>query len=134
MGSLKKILIVDDEPDILEFLSYNFRKKQFEVTIANNGVEGIEAANEFEPDVIISDVLMPKMDGIEMCRSLKKSEKLQFIPTIILSAINNEFKILNAMDSGADEFASKPIKFDDLLAIVNRMLEKKEFDYKFSNW
>lgn len=125
MVHLLKILIVDDDPDILEFLSYNFKKKQFTVITASNGIEGIEMAEKHLPDIIISDVLMPKMDGIEMCRFIKKSEKLKHIPTIVLSAINNEYKVLNAMDSGADEFASKPIKFNELLTVVNRVFEEK---------
>ena len=124
----KKILIVDDDPDILEFLSYNFKKKEFTVYTANNGVEGIDQAENVLPDIIISDVLMPVMDGIEMCRFMKQSPILKSIPTIILSAINNEFKILNSMDSGADEFASKPIKFDDLLGIVNRVIDEKKVE------
>jgi len=64
----KKILIIDDEPDILEFLSYNFRKKDFNVFTANNGLEGLKNAEVQSPDIIISDILMPEMYGIEMCK------------------------------------------------------------------
>lgn len=122
MNSSKKILIIDDEPDILEFLSYNFRKKHFNVCIANNGIEGIEKAEEEKPELIISDILMPEMDGIEMCKEIRKKNGLQFVPFLFLTAVNDDYKVLYAMSSGADQYASKPIRFEYLLAIVNRMI------------
>src|SRR4051812_30761822 len=103
-----KILIVDDEPDILEFLSYNFRKKNFEVSVANNGQEGIEKAILDSPDLIISDILMPEMDGIEMCKGLRKISLFKTTPIIFLTAVNDDYKVLYAMTSGADQYASKP--------------------------
>lgn len=120
----KKILIIDDEPDILEFLSYNFRKKDFEVCIANNGLEGIEKAETEKPELIISDILMPEMDGIEMCKHIRQNTDLKLIPFLFLTAVNDDYKVLYAMSSGADQFASKPIRFEYLLAIVNEMISK----------
>ncbi len=122
---IKKILIVDDEPDILEFLSYNFRKKEFEVVIANNGVEGTKMAEQEMPDLIISDILMPEMDGIEMCKQIKTIELLNAIPFIFLTAVSDDYKVLYAMTSGANQYVSKPVKFDYLLTLVNDMLEEK---------
>jgi two-component system alkaline phosphatase synthesis response regulator PhoP len=122
METFKKILIIDDEPDILEFLSYNFRKKNFEVILANNGKEGINQALLHRPDIIISDILMPEMDGIEMCNAIRKKDEFKETPFIFLTAVNDDYKVLYAMTSGADQFASKPIRFEYLLSMVNDLL------------
>jgi two-component system alkaline phosphatase synthesis response regulator PhoP len=124
MKTFKKILIIDDEPDILEFLSYNFRKKDFEVVLANNGKEGIDQVLLHRPDIIISDILMPEMDGIEMCNALRKKDEFKDTPFIFLTAVNDDYKVLYAMTSGADQFASKPIRFEYLLTMVNDLLGK----------
>jgi two-component system alkaline phosphatase synthesis response regulator PhoP len=125
MNTSKKILIVDDEPDILEFLSYNFRKKNFIVFTANNGVEGILLAESECPQLIISDILMPEMDGIEMCKEIRKKSLLCLTPFIFLTAVKDDYKILYAMTSGANQYASKPIRFEYLLAMANKLIEEK---------
>ncbi|MES2592492.1 MAG: response regulator [Bacteroidota bacterium] len=117
-----KILIVDDEPDILEFLSYNFRKKGFIVITANNGLEGIKQAQIEYPQIIISDVLMPEMDGIEMCKTIRKIPRLNAIPFLFLTAVNDDYKVLYAFLSGADQFISKPIKFENLFEIISHVI------------
>lgn len=122
----KQLLIIDDEPDILEFLSYNFAKQNFTVNTAENGLEGLKKAEQLKPDLIISDILMPKMTGVDMCSKLKKEEHLKNIPLLFLTAVNDDYKVLHAMLSGADQFASKPIKFKYLLSIVNTMLGDEE--------
>ena len=121
----KKILLVDDEPDILEFLSYNFRKNEFNVITANNGIEGIQQAVSESPQIIISDILMPEMDGIEMCKEIRKKSGLSLTPIIFLTAVSDDYKVLYAMSSGADQFVSKPTRFGYLLALVNQLLEGK---------
>ncbi len=125
MNPDRKILIVDDEPDILEFLSYNFRKKGFIVITANNGIEGVTSAKTDLPEVIVSDILMPEMDGIEMCKEIRKISDLHHTPFIFLTAVSDDYKVLYAMSSGADQYASKPIKFEYLLSIVNKLIEEK---------
>ncbi|MGZ4033383.1 MAG: response regulator transcription factor [Bacteroidia bacterium] len=125
MNTAKKILIVDDEPDILEFLSYNFRKKGFAVITANNGLEGLKQAEIELPELIISDILMPEMDGIEMCREIRKITQLILTPFIFLTAVSDDYKVLYAMSSGANQYASKPIKFEYLLAMVNQLIADK---------
>lgn len=120
-----KILIVDDEPDILEFLSYNFRKKGFEVIIANNGIEGLEKAIADSPQMIISDILMPHLDGIEMCKAIRNIEQFYRLPFIFLTAVTDDYKVLYAMTSGADQFLSKPIHFEYLLSMVNQLMAEK---------
>lgn len=120
-----KILIVDDEPDVIEFLSYNFIKKGFEVEGASNGMEGIEKVKSFSPDLIIADIMMPNMDGIIMCKILKSHELHKNIPLIFLSATQDEYQAMNAGMSG-DDYVSKPIKFSVLLPMVEKHLSKGE--------
>ncbi len=123
---MKKILIVDDEPDILEFLSYNFRKKEFIVCTANNGREGIDVAVLEMPDIILSDILMPEMDGLQFCKTIRENENFKSTPFIFLTAVTDDYKVLHAMTSGANQYASKPIKFEYLLNLVNELLEIKK--------
>lgn len=137
MNNPIKLLLVDDEPDILEFLSYNFRKKGYVVITANNGVEGLKKAEAELPQLIISDILMPEMDGIEMCKELRSNVKLNDIPFIFLTAASDDHKVLYTMSSGADQFASKPIRLENLLFVskpirfetlfmmVTRMIKEK---------
>ncbi|MBA3705741.1 MAG: response regulator [Bacteroidetes bacterium] len=123
MNANKKILIVDDEPDILEFLSYNFRKKEFDVFTANSGLQGVKFAISESPDIIISDLLMPEMNGIEMCREIRKIGN--HIPILFLTAVNDEYAFIDAMLSGGDQYVSKPIRFPYLLMMVNQLMESK---------
>jgi two-component system alkaline phosphatase synthesis response regulator PhoP len=118
----KKMLIVDDEDDILLFLSYHFNKRGFTVTTAIDGVEGLLKFENGEFDVIISDIRMPNMDGIEMCTEIKKIDKS--IPIIFLTAVTDDYKILYAMMSGADQIVDKPIKLDFLTSVVNGLLDE----------
>lgn len=125
----QKILLIDDEPDILEFLSYNFKKSDYHVITAQNGREGIiRAKNEF-PDIIISDILMPEMNGVETCKEIRKNEALKTTPFVFLSALNDDYKVLHAMLNGADEYVTKPIRFEYLLAIVKRVVAEKKDGY-----
>ena len=125
MNTGVKILLVDDEPDILEFLSYNFRKNGFVVVTANNGIQGILQANIERPQLIISDILMSSMDGIEMCKKIRNMEPFYHIPFIFLTAVSDDYKVLYAMTSGADQFISKPIRFEYLLSMVNQLMAEK---------
>ena len=129
MNTSKKILIVDDEPDILEFLSYNFRKKGYAIITANNGIDGIKKAKAELPNLIISDILMPEMDGVEMCLELRSDLLIKKIPFVFLTAVSDDYKVLYAMTSGADQFVSKPIKFEYLLHIVEHIIEEKALEY-----
>ena len=126
MNTLPKILLVDDEPDILEFLSYNFRKNNFTVITANNGLEGIKQADQNIPQLIISDILMPKMNGIEMSIELRKNKKLNHTPIIFLTAGYTHYSILDTKSSAADQYIAKPIKFEFLLKIVHDTLKPVE--------
>ena len=121
-----KLLLVDDEPDILEFLSYNFRKHNFEVITASHGHQALSMASEHSPALIISDILMPKMDGIELCIELRNREQTKHIPIIFLTAVNDDYKVLHAMSTGADQYVSKPARFDYLLNLVHATLLKHQ--------
>ena len=125
MKNNQKILLIDDEPDILEFLSYNFRKNKFGVMTAKDGVEGIRKAETEIPDIIISDILMPEMNGIDLCKAVRKNSEMNLTPFIFLTALSDDYKVLHAMLSGADEFVTKPIRFEYLLSIVNRVVAEK---------
>jgi two-component system alkaline phosphatase synthesis response regulator PhoP len=118
---MKKILIVDDEEDILTFLSYHFKKSGFSVTTAEDGAKGLLEFEKEEFDIIISDIRMPNMGGVEMCTEMKKRSKS--IPFVFLTAVTDDYKILYAMMSGADQIVDKPIKLDYLTSIVNGLLE-----------
>ncbi len=120
-----KILIADDEPDILEFLKYNFEKEGYEVSTALNGLEAIEKAEEISPDLIILDVMMPEMDGMEACRILR--EKTAFKSTLILflTARSEDFSEIAGFQAGADDYVTKPIRPRVLLARVRSLLSRK---------
>jgi two-component system alkaline phosphatase synthesis response regulator PhoP len=119
----KKILLIDDEPDILEFLSYNFKKNGFAVTIANDGREGIEQAESTLPHLIVSDILMPGVSGIEMCKLLRNKPAFKDTPIIFLTAVNDDYQVMHAMLSGGDQYVAKPVRFDYLLALVREILK-----------
>ena len=121
----KKILIIDDEPDILEFLSYNFKKNGYDVFRAVDGRDGIKQAESTHPDIIVSDILMPNVNGIEMCKLLRNRSEFADTPFIFLSAVHDDYQVMHAMLSGADQYVSKPIRFEYLLSMVNELLSSK---------
>jgi len=120
-----KILIVDDEPDILEFLQYNLEKEGYEVFVAENGAKGLEEAKRLLPDLIILDIMMPEMDGVEVCRRLRADN--QFDATIItfLTARQEDYSQIAGLEQGGDDYISKPIKPRVLVARINAMLRRK---------
>ena len=104
--SSKKILLVDDESDILDFLSYNLQAAGYTVRAASNGEEGIAIANEFEPDLILLDMMMPEMDGIETCEKIRESEKLKSVLIAFLTARGEDYSQIAGFDAGADDYLS----------------------------
>lgn len=118
----KKILLIDDEQDILEILSYNLEKEGYEVLTANNGVEGIEKAKEMIPDLILLDVMMPGKDGIETCEELKQIPELRKTLIVFLSARSEEFSQLAGYNAGANDYIVKIIKPKVLISKVNALL------------
>ena len=119
----KKILLIDDEQDILEILSYNLEKEGYEVFTATNGNEGIEMAKQILPDLILLDVMMPEKDGIETCQDLRKIKELQKTLIIFLSARSEEFSQLAGFQAGANDYIMKIIKPKVLISKVNALLQ-----------
>jgi two-component system alkaline phosphatase synthesis response regulator PhoP len=121
---MHKLLIVDDDIDILEFLSYNFESEGFEVYNANNGKEAISKAKTIVPDLIIMDVMMPEMDGIEATNEIRKIEKLNETIIIFLTARGEDFSQLAGYDAGADDYITKPVKPKILISKVKALLRR----------
>jgi two-component system alkaline phosphatase synthesis response regulator PhoP len=121
-----KILIVDDEKDIQEFIAYNLTKENYEVFLANNGLEAIEQAKSKKPDLILMDVMMPQMDGIQACQQIKSNPALNQIYIVFLTARAEEYSELAGFDAGADDYIAKPIKPKLLLTRLAAILRRKE--------
>ena len=119
----KKILLVDDEQDILEILSYNLEKEGYKVFTANNGNEGIAKAKEIIPDLILLDVMMPEKDGIETCQEMRQIKELQKTLIVFLSARAEEFSQLAGYVAGANDYIVKIIKPKVLISKVNALLQ-----------
>ena len=120
------ILLIDDEPDILEFLGYNLRKEGFQIHTALNGRQAIEMAAGVMPDLIILDVMMPEMDGIETCRELKKIPELSQTIIAFLTARNEDYSQLAGFDAGGDDYIAKPIKPSLLVSRVKALLRRSK--------
>ena len=133
MKEKSRILLVDDEKDILEFLSYNLRKEGFEIETANNGKTALSKLSKFIPDLIILDVMMPEMDGIEVCEKIREEEKFDDILIIFLTARSEDYSELAGFSAGADDYITKPIKPKLLVSRVNAILKRKRKKYNFSN-
>ncbi len=124
--SKSKVLIVDDEPDILEFLSYNLKKEGFDVALASNGKDAIETALSENPELIILDIMMPEMDGIEVCQKLREYEQFNNTLIAFLTARNEDFTQIAALDYGGDDYITKPIKPGVFLSRIKALLRRKK--------
>jgi two-component system, OmpR family, alkaline phosphatase synthesis response regulator PhoP len=122
---MSSILIIDDEIDILEILKYNLLKEGFEVEVASNGLEGIEIAKSFKPDLIILDVMMPQMDGIEVCEAIRKLPGFESTLICFLTARGEDYSQIAGLDAGADDYISKPVKPRVLISRINAILRRK---------
>lgn len=119
-----KILLVDDEPDILEFVSYNLKKEGFEVLTTRDGQEAIKIAKKELPHLIILDVMMPGMDGIETCGEIKRIPALKNTIIAFLTARGEDYSQIAGFDAGADDYISKPIKPKVLISRVKALLKR----------
>lgn len=120
----KKILLVDDEVDILDLIKYNLEKEGFEVRVANNGKVGIEIAKSFIPDLILLDVMMPEMDGVETCIELRKNNNLKNVIIAFLTARGEDYSQIAGFDAGADDYITKPIKPRVLTSKIKALLRR----------
>jgi len=125
-----KILLVDDEPDILEIVGYNLSQEGYQVVTASNGKEAVTKAKKEIPHLIIMDVMMPEMDGIEACENIRKLPELEHTIITFLTARSEDYSQLAGFDAGADDYISKPIKPKILVskvkALLRRLKEKEE--------
>lgn len=124
MKANSRILVVDDEQDIVELLEYNLTKEGYDVRTANNGLKAIEEAKDFLPQLILMDIMMPKMDGVEACRKIREVPKLKESYIIFLTARSEEFSEIAAFDAGADDFITKPIKPRALISRVSAFFRR----------
>jgi two-component system, OmpR family, alkaline phosphatase synthesis response regulator PhoP len=125
-----KILIVDDEEDLLEMVSYNLKKEGFNVYSAKNGKEGLKVAGDILPDLILLDVMMPEMDGIEACLEIRSQPKLEGVLIAFLTARGEDYSQIAGFESGADDYITKPIKPRVLISRIKALLRRKKSDLK----
>jgi len=126
MAEKQKILIVDDEPDIREFIEYNLVKEGYEVETAENGEKGLQKAKSFFPDLILLDIMMPDMDGIEVCSELRSMDDFKDTVIAFLTARKEDFTQIASFESGGDDFINKPIKQRVLMSRIKALLKRKK--------
>ncbi|WP_299902786.1 response regulator [uncultured Aquimarina sp.] len=119
---MKKILIVDDEPNIVMSLEYTFKKKSFEVFIARDGSEALQIAEEEIPDIVLLDIMMPNVDGYETLKEIKNNKNLKDTKVVFLSAKNKATDIEKGLSMGADKYLTKPFSVKKLVAEINELL------------
>jgi len=122
----KTILVVDDEKDLLDLIEYNLRKEGYKVLKAENGLEGIRVAKKELPDLIILDIMMPQMTGLEVCEVIREDMKLQKTPIVFLTARSDEKTEILGLDSGGDDYLTKPISTTKLVSRINAVLRRTE--------
>lgn len=118
------ILLVDDEPDIIEFVSYNLKREGYQVITASNGEEGLQQAKEHKPNLILLDVMMPGMDGIETCDHIRKDSALQNTLIAFLTARGEDYSQVAGFNAGGDDYITKPIKPKVLLSRIKALLRR----------
>jgi two-component system alkaline phosphatase synthesis response regulator PhoP len=130
MNKKYKILVADDDLDILEIIKFNLERSGFDVIVTNKSTETYEMALKYKPDLILHDIMMPDMDGYQVCRKIKKSEVLKSIPFVFLTARNEEYSEVQGFDVGAEDYIAKPIKpaalSTRLKAIIKRNSKEDE--------
>jgi two-component system alkaline phosphatase synthesis response regulator PhoP len=119
-----KILLVDDEPDILEFLGYNLRREGYEVHTSSNGKDGLAKAKAVKPHLIILDVMMPEMDGMETCREIRQVTDLKNSIVVFLTARGEDYSQIAGFEAGADDYVTKPIKPRVLVSRIKALLRR----------
>ncbi|MDK2908841.1 MAG: two-component system, OmpR family, alkaline phosphatase synthesis response regulator PhoP [Bacteroidales bacterium] len=123
-----KILLVDDEPDVLEFLSYNLRREGFETILAGSGKMALQILRQEKVEMIILDLMMPEMDGMETCAEIRKLPLASESLIIFLTARGEDYTQIAAFDAGADDFVAKPVKPRVLISRIKALLRRKKMD------
>jgi len=119
----KKILLVDDDEDLLQTTKFFLEHRKYDVILARNGVEAIKMAKQKNPDVILLDIMMPVMDGFAACRKLKKGKATKKIPIVMLTVKGARVDVLLAMSAHADAYFVKPVNLDEVLERINELLK-----------
>lgn len=122
--SKQTILVVDDEQDLLDLIEYNLMNEGFKVLKAENGKDGIAIAKEHRPNLVLLDIMMPQMDGIEVCDRMRKDSELRHIPIIFLTARSDEKTEIEGLNKGADDFITKPISTTKLISRIKAVLRR----------
>ncbi|OIP69139.1 MAG: hybrid sensor histidine kinase/response regulator [Oscillatoriales cyanobacterium CG2_30_44_21] len=133
MASTFSILVVDDEPDNFDVIETFLDNQGYRLHYANNGKDAIASLDVFQPDLILLDVMMPELDGIEVCKLIKANSKWQTVPIIMVTALNAKSDLANCLNAGADDFLSKPINSIELRARVNSMLRIRQQYYSIQS-
>ena len=118
-----KILVIDDDTGVTDLLSLLLKSQGFEVAATNNSNDGLNFIRENQPDLVVLDLMMPEMDGWEVCKSVRAFSK---VPIIILSALNDPSMIASVLDAGADDYLTKPTPSRVLVAHINRLIKRNE--------
>jgi two-component system, OmpR family, alkaline phosphatase synthesis response regulator PhoP len=126
-----KILLVDDEPDVLEFLGYNLEKGGYQVSTASNGRDAIEKAREVKPHLILLDVMMPEMDGVETCEEMRRNKDLQNTIIAFLTARGEDYSQIAGFEAGGDDYITKPIKPKVLISRIKALLKRYSEKYEY---
>src|SRR5678816_2663777 len=118
-----RVLVVDDEPDLIRILQFGLQAINFHVETASDGQEALKKAREIKPDIILLDLMLPKLDGYKVCRLLKFDDRFKHIPIIILSARTQEGDQTLALEMGANRFVTKPYDFAEILGYIETLLK-----------
>jgi two-component system alkaline phosphatase synthesis response regulator PhoP len=127
------ILLVDDEEDILELMGYNLEQEGYGVTTARNGLEALEIAEKIQPDLIVLDIMMPGMDGIEVCERLRQNAHLRLTPILMLTARTEEEDEISGLESGADDYVQKPVSPELIVSRIEALLRRDKRSEKPPN-
>lgn len=119
------ILLVDDEKDILEFLSYNLRNEGFNIYTASNGLDAVKLAAEIKPQLVLMDVMMPEMDGIEACQEIRRNKELENTLVAFLTARGEDYSQIAGFEAGGDDYITKPIKPKVLVSRIKALLKRR---------
>ncbi len=120
-----KVMVVDDDPDILELLKYNLKKEGYDVETAEDGVKAVSIAKKFNPDLILLDIMMPQQDGVETCRQIREIPELSDAHITFLTARAEEYSEVAAFEAGADDYITKPIKPRALMSRISALFRKE---------
>ncbi|PKP34160.1 MAG: hypothetical protein CVU00_08090 [Bacteroidetes bacterium HGW-Bacteroidetes-17] len=126
-SELYKVLVVEDSPTQAEKLRYTLENKNFEVRVAKNGKIALDMLKKFKPNMVISDIVMPEMNGYDLCKEIKSMENTMDIPVILLTSLTNAEDVLEGLACGADNFLTKPYNEDYLLSHIDRIIATRKF-------